>query len=502
MDFENNLLSALLFSPWLGIALIFVFREDFPARTSALLSSLITFILSIIMLAQFQLQSPNFQMVELYEMIRFFGVNYHIGIDGISLFLVMASAILTPVSLVASWNKKFGVWQSQILILFFQFTILGSLLAMDLFLFYMFFELTLLPIYFLTITWGGQNRRAISFKYILYMLAGSLVLLVAIIYMGFLYKTATGIWSFSIQELTRLSIPYFLQLWLFAAFAFAFAVKTPLFPLHTWVSIYQQTPASGSVEVGGLLIKLGPYAFLRFAMPLFPEAVSQMMIPFLIIAAFTILYAAWIAMVQRDIKNVLAYSIVSHAGTLILGLFAFNLQAWTGSVVQMANQAIITSGLFLSVGMLYHRLQTNEIGAYSGVVKFAPKLSFFFLFFTLASIGLPGLSGFVGEILILLGVAKTHLLLAAVGGLGVIFSAVYMLSMYRKTMFGVVKIPCQKISDLNLREFLLLLVLAIVVLVMGIYPQPMIERISPTIQNVFKTSTISSESSTFSFLKK
>ncbi len=501
MDFENNLLSALLFSPWFGIGLIFVFREDLPARTSAFLSSIVTFILSVVMLSQFQPQSPNFQMVELHEMIRFLGVNYHIGIDGISLFLVMASTFLTPVALMASWNQKFGVWQSQALILSFQFTILGSLLAMDLFLFYMFFELTLIPIYFLTITWGGEHRKAIAFKYILYMLAGSLMLLVGIIYLGLLYKTATGNWSFNIQELTRLNIPYFLQFWLFATFAFAFAVKTPLFPLHTWVSIYRQTPASGAVELGGLLIKLGPYAFLRFAIPLFPDAAAQMMIPFLVVAAFTILYGAWIASIQKDIKNVLAYSIVSHAGTLILGLFAFNLQAWTGSVVQMANQTIITSGLFLSAGMLYHRLQTHQIGAYSGVVKFAPKLSFFFLFFTLASIGLPGLSGFVGEILILLGAAQTHLLLAAVGGLGVIFSAVYMLSMYRQTMFGEVNIPCSKISDLNFRESFILLILAVVVLVIGVYPQPMIERIEPSVQKMLETSETASETSTFSLFK-
>ncbi len=486
MQAEFPILSLILFSPLLGLVLACVFRDandGVPAKVSALLSCLITFGLSVFLLTQFNLGVPGFQFVEKRPWIEVFGIHYYLGVDGFNLFFILTSALLTPLGLLAAWNMSNKVWQFQAQMMALQVGVFGSFLALDVFLFYAFFEVMLIPLYFLIGIWGGENRIHAAFKYFIYTMAGSLVLLVALVYTGYLYYASTGVWSFSINDWYTMAIPVEAQRWLFIGFALAFAIKTPMFPFHTWMpDVHHETPTIGAVELGGLLLKLGPYGFVRFVIPVFPDA-SQEFIPYMVgLSLVGILYGGMVAMVQPHMRRLMAYSTVSHLGFVILGLFVFTMNGLAGSVIQMINHAIAAAGLFLCIGMLVERTQSQEIATHGGVIKTMPILASFFLFFTMASIGLPGLNGFIGEILIMLGAAEFNVIYAIIAALGVIIAAIYMLRMYRLVMFGTVtNEKVRNAHDLNLREIVVLVPLAFITLAMGVYPQPFFERVNPTL---------------------
>jgi NADH-quinone oxidoreductase subunit M len=389
------------------------------------------------------------------------------------------TTFLTPLTLLASWDSIHArTREFMICMLFLESGMVGVFAAIDLFLFYVFWEATLIPMYFLIGVWGGPQRIYAAVKFILYTMAGSLLMLVAILALYFLHRQATGDATFNLFQLLQLELPLSMQRWLFLAFFLAFAIKVPLFPFHTWLpDAHVEAPTAGSVILAGVLLKMGTYGFVRFCLPLFPEA-SVVATPIIaLLAVVGIIYGALMALVQTDIKKLVAYSSVSHLGFVMLGIFAFNSQGLDGAVLQMVNHGLSTGALFLLVGMLYDRRHTREIGDFGGVTKVMPMFAAFFLVVSLSSIGLPGLNGFVGEFLVLLGAFQTIPIFAIIGALGVILAAVYMLWMYQRVMFGEVTHAVNKqLTDLTLREVVVLVPVVLVIVWIGLYPQPFLRR--------------------------
>jgi NADH-quinone oxidoreductase subunit M len=361
---------------------------------------------------------------------------------------------------------------------------LGALVATDLFLFYVFWEVMLIPMYFLIGIWGGERRIYAAIKLVLYTMAGSLLMLVAIVYVAIAHQQEIGQYSFDLLRLLDLSLPLSTQRWLFAAFALAFAIKVPMFPLHTWLpDAHTEAPTGGSVILAGVLLKMGTYGFLRFAVPLFPQAAMEAM-PFIAaLATIGIVYGALVCMVQPDLKRLVAYSSVSHLGFVMLGLAALNLQGVQGSLYQMLNHGLSTGGLFLAVGVIYERRHTRLIREFGGLWAQVPLYAAIFMVVMLSSVGLPGLNGFVGEFLILLGAFKTYPVAAIIGSSGVLLGAVYLLWMYQRVMFGPLENPKNReLKDLSLREVLMFAPLIVLFFVMGMYPQPFLKRMEPSVQ--------------------
>ncbi|MBF0279109.1 MAG: NADH-quinone oxidoreductase subunit M [SAR324 cluster bacterium] len=485
------ILSLIIFSPLLGALFAILLRNGYgglSADIATFVSSLLTLGVCAFLLTKFDSNFYGFQFVEKLPWIDRFGINYYLGIDGVSLFLVMVAAFLLPSALLATWKTKEKSWAFQVQIMMLQIGILGSFMALDSILFYTFFELMLVPLYFMIGIWGGSNRIYATTKFFIYTVFGSLLLLASLIYTGILYHEAFGHWSFSIPDWYQLSIPAATQMWLFIGFCLAFAIKAPLFPFHTWLpDAHYEAPTLGSVELAGLLLKLGPYGIIRFVIPLFPDA-SDTYVPFLIyFGLIGIIYGGLVAMVQQKLKKLIAYSSVAHMGYIVVGIFVFNVQGLAGGLIQMVNHALVTGALFLCVGMIYGRTHTQEISEYGGVVHTMPIFSAFFLFFSLASIGLPGLNGFVGELMIMLGAARLNVIYAVLAASGVIVAAVYMLWMYQRVIFGPVKNDViRNLKDLTPREIVLLLPLAISTLVLGVYPQPFFERVNATLEGYVK----------------
>ena len=428
------------------------------------------------------------QFVERFAWIRAYGIDYFVGVDGLSLFLVLLTTFLGPIVILASWSISARVKEYLFFMLLLETGMLGAFVALDLFLFYVFWEVMLVPMYFLIGVWGGPRRIYAALKFVLFTMAGSLLMLVAIIYLATRNSQVTQVLTFDLLKIYNLQLPYEEQIWLFLAFALSFAIKVPLFPFHTWLpDAHVEAPTAGSVILAGVLLKLGTYGFLRFAIPLFPEA-ALAAAPFIIaLAVIGIVYGAMVAMMQADLKKLVAYSSVSHLGFVMLGLFAFNLQGIQGAIYQMLNHGLSTGALFLIVGMIYERRHTRMIDDFGGLWKQMPIFSAFFLVVTLSSIGLPGLNGFVGEFLILLGSFQASPFWTAGAASGVVLGAIYMLWMFRRVVFGPLSRPeNQNLKDIGAREIAILIPILILIFFMGIYPRPFLARMQPAVERIIQ----------------
>jgi len=492
--FSDHLLTVLVFLPivWGFIGLLLP-SQDQVGRTImcgwAFLGSLLTFLFSCILYSNFLSNGEAFQFTETYSWIPSFGINYQLGMDGISLLLVVLTTFLSPVVIIASFNAvQHRIKEYYFLLLALETGMLGAFVSLDIFLFYVFWEVMLLPMYYLIGIWGGKERIYAAMKFFLYTVVGSLLMLVAIFYLAYQHKVQYGEFSTALLDLYNLSLDgqgwLSVQAILFLAFSLAFAIKVPLFPFHTWLpDAHVQAPTAGSVILAGVLLKLGGYGFIRFAFPLFPDAVYQYQIPFFVLGVIAIIYGALVAMVQPDIKKLVAYSSVSHMGYVIIGLFSLNTIAVSGSVYQMLSHGISTGALFLLVGMIYERRHTREIDQFGGIAKVMPLFATVFMIVTLSSVALPGTNGFIGEFLILLGTWKANKLAAALAGLGVVFGAVYMLWVYQRVMFGEIKREENKrLKDLSGREIFVLAPIVFLIFVMGIFPNFFFEKMNPSVE--------------------
>lgn len=480
------MVSAVIFLPLLAaVLLLFMAKEEEElARRFALGVAVVTFIISLGLLVNFDSSKADFQFVERVPWIADFGIHYYVGVDGISLFLVLLTTFLVPIVLLASWDVHSRVKEYLFFFLMLETGMLGALVALDLFLFYVFWEVMLIPMYFLIGVWGGARRIYAAIKFLLYTMVGSLLMLVAILYLAYLHNAQYGAVTFDLLQLYNLKIPEQTQIWLFAAFALSFAIKVPLFPFHTWLpDAHVEAPTGGSVILAGVLLKMGTYGFLRFALPLFPDAAHAAVPTIMALSVIGIIYGALVAMVQPDLKKLVAYSSVSHLGFVMLGMFAFNTQGVAGSVYQMLNHGISTGALFLLVGVVYERRHTRLISDYGGLWKQMPVYASVFLVTMLSSIGLPGLNGFIGEFLIMLGAFKANVWAGAFAVSGVVLGAVYMLWMYQRVIFGELKHEeNKKLTDLSPREIAIFTPLLALMLLMGLYPQPFLTRMEKSIE--------------------
>jgi NADH-quinone oxidoreductase subunit M len=485
--FESNLLTYLIFSPLVGVVLLLLIgKTNFSAlRWIALLTTAGTFLLSLLLFIRYDIAESGFQFYQEVAWIDSVDIAYRVGVDGISILLVMLTAFLMPIAVVASWSSiAYRVKEYFVFLLLLEVGMIGVFLALDLFLFYVFWEAMLIPMYFIIGVWGGKERIYAAVKFFLFTMVGSLLMLVAIIWIGVYASHVTGHFTANLEVLYRISpgIPLALQGWMFLAFAISFLIKVPLFPLHTWLpDAHVEAPTAGSVILAGVLLKMGTYGLIRFCLPLFPAATYEFMPYISVLAVVGIIYGALVAMVQTDVKKLIAYSSVSHLGFIVLGIFALTEEAMQGSIVHMVSHGLSTGALFLLVGMIYDRRHTRMIVDFGGIAKVMPVFAGFFLFISLSSIGLPGLNGFVGEFLILLGSFQSAALgsywYAIFAASGVILAAVYMLWMYQRVMLGELDKPENKVlSDLNGRELAVLIPIAIFVLWIGIYPATFLNK--------------------------
>ncbi len=470
-----HLLSLITFLPLFGGLAILVMRamarkddSDVIARNAkwvALWTTLITFVLSIIMVVQFNGKSAGYQFEEHYQ---WFGpISYHMGVDGISILFVLLNAFLMPLCILASWESiKSRVTEYMVAFLLLETLVTGVFTSLDLFLFYIFFEGGLVPMFLIIGIWGGKNRVYAAYKFFLYTLLGSVLMLAAMLYMVNVAGTA------DIPELSKFAWTKDAQLWLWWAFFASFAVKMPMWPVHTWLpDAHVEAPTAGSVMLAGILLKLGGYGFIRFNLPMFPYASEKFAVVVMALSVIAVVYTSLVAFRQTDIKKLIAYSSVAHMGFVTMGIFAGNALGVQGAVFQMISHGVISGALFLCVGVVYDRWHTREIAFYGGVTKLMPHYAFVFLLFTMANVGLPGTSGFIGEITTMTGAYKWGTWVAFVSAFGVIFSAVYALNLYKRVMFGVVtNDELKKYPDLTPREIAIFVPLVLGTLLLGIYP--------------------------------
>jgi NADH-quinone oxidoreductase subunit M len=461
-------------------------RNDRLIRWIAFAVSIAAFGVTLAIWAGFDASSPEFQFVERRSWIPAFGIDYFVGIDGISLLLVVLTGFLTPIALLSSWESvETKVKEFSIFLLVLEAAMIGVFISLDLFLFYVFWDAMLIPMYFLIGIWGYDQRIYAAVKFMLYTMAGSVLMLVAILGLGYLYSVSTGgTYSFDLLELYGLEIAPETQRWFFFAFTLAFAIKVPIFPFHTWLpDAHVQAPTAGSVILAGVLLKMGTYGLVRFAFPLFPVAAADFAPWLALLAVIGIIYGALVAMVQPDMKKLVAYSSVSHLGFVVLGICAMNVQGFQGAVYQMLAHGVSTGGLFLIVGMLSDRRHTRLISEFGGLKSVMPRLTAAFLIITLASIGLPGLNGFVGEFLIMLGAFRWDSRFVVGAGLGVILSAVYMLWMFQRVYYGDVTNEANRsLPDLQPREWASVIPICAMSLFMGIFPAVFLRPMEPAIQ--------------------
>lgn len=488
------ILSAVTFLPLVGVALLLLTREDGPygrrnILNVSLLTTVFTFILSLFVWVGFDYSNPGFQMIEQHEWLGT-GIAYYLGVDGISMLFVILTTFLMPFCVLASWNsveKRLKEYMIAFLIL--EVFMVGVFVSLDIVLFYVFFEAGLIPMFIIIGVWGGRDRVYASYKFFLYTLLGSVLMLLAI--MAMYWQAGTT----SIPELLAYNFPRQMQTWLWLAFFASFAVKMPMWPVHTWLpDAHVQAPTAGSVILAGVLLKLGGYGFLRFSLPMFPLA-SDYFAPFVFtLSVVAIIYTSLVALVQEDIKKLIAYSSVAHMGYVTMGIFAANEQGVQGALFQMLSHGIVSGALFLCVGVVYDRLHTREITAYGGLVNNMPKYAVAFMIFTMANVGLPGTSGFIGEITTLLGAFRANTWVAFFATTGVVLSAAYALWLYRRVIFGPLeKESLKALLDLSGREKAILYPLVILTLFFGIYPAPVFDATAASVDALLNNYTAALE---------
>ena len=493
------ILSLIVFLPLAGAILVLLAggSGDRPDRerlvkTLALGVSLVTFAATLVLWWMFDPANADYQFVERYRWMPTFGIQYLVGVDGISLFLIVLTGFLTPLALLSSWDSVHkGVKMFAFFMLALESSMLGVFVAIDLFLFYMFWDFVLIPMYFLIGIWGYDRRVYAAVKFILYTMAGSVLMLVAIIGLAWAYDGMTGRPSFDLLDLQKLTLSWPMERWFFLAFALAFLIKVPLFPFHTWLpDAHVEAPTAGSVILAGVMLKMGTYGLVRFAFPLFPSAAMHYAPWIAGFAVIGIIYGALVAMVQPDLKKLVAYSSVSHLGFVVLGLCAMNAQGLQGSIYQMLNHGVSTGGLFMIVGMLSDRRHTRLISEFGGLKAVMPRFVAAFLLVTLSSIALPGMNGFVGEFLILLGGFLWNVKFAAAAATGVILSAVYMLWMFQRVNYGdVTNAKNKSLPDLMPREWALMVPTIAMAIVMGVVPNVFLRPMEPSVKKTIERVT-------------
>ena len=479
------LLTLLILVPALGAGAVLMGSPSESRSTSraiALGASVVTFVLSLLMLVQFQ-PTADFQLAEQVPWIREWGIFYRLGVDGVSLWLVLLTTFILPIVVLAGWeqvDRAKGFFASLLAL---EAALIGVFLALDLILFYVFFEIMLVPMYGLIGIWGGANRRYAAVKFFLYTLVGGLLMLVGILYLYF----AGGVQSFAYEQLLQVGAGLSLteQTLLFGCFFIAFAIKVPLFPVHTWLpDAHTEAPTVGSVVLAAVMLKIGGYGFLRFSLPMFPDAAVQLAPFVLVLGVIGILYGALVATVQRDIKKLIAYSSVAHLGFVVIGIFAMETTGAAASVVQMVNHGLSTGALFLLIGFLYDRTHNREIGQYSGLLKSTPIFGGLFLVTMMSSVALPGLNGFVGEFPILLGTFLTYRWAAVLAAFGVVLAAVYLLWAYQRMFHGPIEGRAVGLADLGPREIGVMVPLILLMVGIGLYPKPIYDRVTPSVDAI------------------
>jgi len=474
------LISILLVTPLIGsLALLFIpNKQEKAIKTVAFLTTLVTLVVSLPLYFSFAAGEAGFQFEEVVPWIPSLGIHYHVGIDGISLFIVLLTTLLSAIAVLSSWTAiKTQVKAYMILMLLMETAMLGVFVSLDLFLFYAFWEASLIPMAFLIGVWGSKQRIYAAVKFFMYTFVGSTLMLVAAI---FVYLQGGGTSDLP-TLLNTLNLSSNAQIWLFFAFALAFAIKAPIFPLHTWLpAAHVQAPTAGSVLLAGVLLKMGTYGYLRFANPLFPEGMAYWSPLLIWLSIIGIVYAALVALVQEDVKSLVAYSSVAHMGYIMLGIFSGGLQGTSGAVMQMVNHGLSTGALFMLVGVLYERRHTRLMKDYGGIFVKVPIFGGFFLISVLASVGLPGLNGFIGEFTILIGVFKINPVYAAFGTFGIILAAWYLLTAVRRVMFGPLNPANENLSDMNAREIIAAAPLVIFFFVLGLFPNLIFDKVNPT----------------------
>ncbi|WP_048647605.1 NADH-quinone oxidoreductase subunit M [Nitratireductor soli] len=488
------ILSTVTFLPLVGAFLILLIREDGPGarrniRNVALLTTVFTFVLSLFIWLGFDASTPSFQMVEKRDWLDS-GISYHMGVDGISMLFVILTTFLMPFCILASWeaiDKRVKDYMIAFLIL--ETLMIGVFCALDIVLFYVFFEAGLIPMFIIIGVWGGKRRVYASFKFFLYTLLGSVLMLLAM--MAMFWQAGTT----DIPTLLTHVFPTGMQYWLWVAFFASFAVKMPMWPVHTWLpDAHVEAPTAGSVILAGILLKMGGYGFLRFSLPMFPVASMDLAPLVFTLSVIAIIYTSLVALMQEDIKKLIAYSSVAHMGFVTMGIFALNQQGVQGAIFQMLSHGLVSGALFLCVGVIYDRMHTREIAAYGGLVNNMPKYATVFMIFTMANVGLPGTSGFVGEFLTLLGAFKVNTWVAFFATTGVILSAAYALWLYRRVIFGALtKESLKGLLDLSAREKLILYPLVVLVIFFGIYPAPILDATAVSVEALVNNVSLSAD---------
>ncbi|ADV45443.1 NADH-quinone oxidoreductase subunit M [Nitratifractor salsuginis] len=478
----ENILSVLIFFPLVAAMLGFVVKKD-SIRVYGITVAAIEFLLTLWLWFAFDSNNPGFQFIEFIPLVPDFGINYYVGVDGISLFIVIMAAMITLLGIIALGEIK-DLKNMIITLLFLEVAMVGVFLSLDAIVFYLFWEFSLVPMLYIIGAWGGEKRLYAAIKFFLYTFAGSLIMLVGMLYIAYIYHSVAGVWSFSLTDWYALVLPISVQKWLFWAFFLGFAIKVPMFPFHTWLPYaHGQAPTVGSVILAAVLLKMGTYGFVRFSLPLFPDASVLYLTPIAVIAVIMIIYTAMVAYAQKDMKQVIAYSSISHMGVIILGIFAMNPEGITGSVFLMLSHGIVSGALFLLVGVIYDRRHTKLMSEFGGLASVMPKYAVIYGITLMASVGLPLTIGFVGEYLSLAGFFRVSPILAFLGGFSIILGAVYMLSLYKKSFFGpVTKEENKKLKDLNTRELTALIPLVAIIIWLGVYPKPVLGPIDNSVK--------------------
>ncbi len=482
------ILSVVTFLPLAGATLLIFLnkKKENLLRYITLGVTLLTFIISLFLYFNFSSSTADPQFVEKSVWLGY-GIKYHVGIDGISLFLVLLTTFLMPITILSSWTYiKKRTKEYLIFMLMLETGIIGVFVALNLFLFYVFWEAMLIPMYFLIGVWGGHRKIYATIKFVLFTMVGSLLMLVAIFYLYSAYYKATGMYSLNLFDFYDLSLNPGIQIWLFLAFALAFAIKVPMFPFHTWLpDAHVEAPTAGSVILAAVLLKMGTYGFLRFALPLFPSAVIKFLPLLAVLSLIGIIYGGLMALIQKDVKSLVAYSSVSHMGLIMLAVFSLNTEAMEGAIYQMLNHGLSTGALFLAVGILYERSHTRLIRDYGGVSKKMPVFAAFFLICMLSSVGLPGLNGFIGEVLCIFGIFKANKIFAILGVTTVILAAGYLFWMFQRVMHGpITNEKVETFKDLNKREIAYLVPIVIMMFWMGIFPNMFLRKMDSSVSHL------------------